>query len=101
MLAGRADWRQEEEEVSCGEEEGGRTWGGEVNNREIVLAMAAPNPSVRSTRARRSFFTVGFYSFCYLPALGFAVLPEKWPGNIKALLFQVKPGVPFAPVDTV
>lgn len=35
VLAGRADWReeQEEEEVSCGEEEG------EVNNRQIVSAL--------------------------------------------------------------
>lgn len=35
VLAGRADWREEreEEEVSCGEEEG------EVNNRQIVSAL--------------------------------------------------------------
>lgn len=46
-------------------------------------------------------FTVGCYSFFYLLALGFAALPEKWPGNIKALLFKVKPGFPFAVLATV
>lgn len=91
---------------------GGRGWGGEVNNRGIVSAwqskaMAAPKPWVRwagesqgLVAPLRSQVLAFFCCFISL-ALGFAVLPEKWPGNIKALFFEVEPGFSFAVLATV
>lgn len=62
-------------------------WGGEVNDRRIVSALrlnavAALNPSVfgqagcpPQSQGLSLLLTVGFYSFCYLLALGLAALP--------------------------
>lgn len=87
-------------------------WGGKQQTNSFSFAVERDGCSEalhvfsQAGRPRESqglslLFTIGFYSFCYLLALGFAALPEKWPGNINALLFEVKPGFPFAVLATV
>lgn len=90
-------WRKRGEDVG---------WGGKRQANSFSFAVEGDGCSeplcVRPGWAPTSeplslLLTVGFYSFCYLLALGLAALPEKWPGDIKALLFKAKPGFPFSP----
>lgn len=89
----------------------GEDVGWEINSTQIVSAlwlkaMAARNLSLCSARldacvrakARRSLLQLGFIPSAIYWLWGLQRCQGKWPRNIKALLFWVKPGFPFATV---